>query len=97
MKHVSQRLCVLAIIGAAPGVEAANEPQSTSQPMSFEDCLQAIRQTASQLGIAPLNVVETNILRMVRFCSEDGSVLVTCSEPDQKMVVTRSPHRPGCG
>lgn len=96
MKHLGQRLCLLAVFAAGSGVEAASEPESSSQTMSFEACLQVIRQTASQLGVAPINVVETNILRMVRFCSDDGSVLVTCSQPDQKLVVTRSPHRQGC-
>jgi hypothetical protein len=38
-------------------------------------------------------VVETNILRIVRFNGSDGgSVLVTCSRPDQKMVITQSPR-----
>jgi hypothetical protein len=77
-------------------VEAASQPQSTSDSMSFEQCLQVIRQTASELGVAPINIVETNILRMVRFCTTDGSVLITCSDPDQKMVLTASPYRPGC-
>jgi hypothetical protein len=71
--------------------EALGEPESTSQSMSFEQCLQAIRNTASRLGIAPINIVETNILRMVRFCAHDESVLVTCSQPDRKMVITTSP------
>lgn len=76
--------------------EAPSEPASTSQSMPFEQCLQAIRNTASRLGIAPINIVETNILRMVRFCADNESVLVTCSQRDHKMVITTSPHRPGC-
>lgn len=63
---------------------------STSKSMSFEDCLKTIRVTASNLGVAPINVVETNDMRMVRFKTSDGSVLVTCSRPDNKMVMTIS-------
>jgi hypothetical protein len=65
--------------------------ESTSKAMSFEACLAAIRQVSGDLGIAPINIVETEILRMVRFPTADGSVLVTCSRPDSKLVITRSP------
>ncbi len=64
--------------------------QSTSKSMSFQDCLRVIQNTASQLGVAPINLVETSDLRMVRFPTTDGSVMVTCSKPDRKMVTTIS-------
>lgn len=64
--------------------------ESTSQSMSFEQCLQVIQRTATQLGVAPVNVVETTDLRIVRFPTTDGSVLVSCSRPDRKMVMTVS-------
>jgi hypothetical protein len=66
---------------------------STSGPMSFEACLATIRQTAQSLGVASANIVETNAMRMVRFSTTDGSVLVTCSRPDRKMVLTKSDKR----
>lgn len=79
------------------GVLCANAPayavESTSVSASFDKCLATIRKTSSDLGIAPINIVETNIMRMVRFPTSDGSVLITCSKPDQRMVVTKSPHR----
>lgn len=64
--------------------------QSTSKSMTFEDCLKVIRSTAAELAVAPINIVETNEMRMVRFPTRDGSVLVTCSRPDRKMVMTIS-------
>jgi hypothetical protein len=64
--------------------------QSTSQNMSFEECLQVIQRTATQLGVAPVNITETTVLRIVRFPTSDGSVLVSCSRPDRKMVLTVS-------
>ena len=62
--------------------------KSTSKSMSFEDCLRVIQNTATQLGVAPINIVETKDMRMVRFLSDDGSVLVTCSRPDRKIITT---------
>jgi hypothetical protein len=75
---------------------AATDVQSGAVSVSFDGCLRIIREKASQFATAPVNIVETNALRMVRFCTSDGSVLVTCSAPDGKMVVPKSPHRSGC-
>lgn len=67
--------------------------ESQTRDMDFDQCLSVIRQLSSDLGVAPINVVETNILRIVRFNTSDGSVLISCSEPDRKLVITTSPHR----
>lgn len=79
------------------GVLCANAPayavESKSVNMSFDKCLAVIRNTATELSVAPINIAETDTLRMVRFPTSDGSVLITCSKPDQRMVVTKSPHR----
>ena len=64
--------------------------ESVTKTMSFNACLQVIKNTATQLGVAPKNIVETNDMRMVRFKTSDGSVLVTCSRPDYTMVLTKS-------
>jgi len=64
-----------------------------SRSMGFDHCLATIRATAGKLGVAPLDIVETNALRMVRFPTDDGSgqsILITCSAPDRKMVMTLS-------
>ena len=66
---------------------AADEPIVTS--MSFEACLKVIMNTATELGTAPVNIVETSILRMVKFVTQDGYVLVACSRPDHRMVVLK--------
>lgn len=65
--------------------------ESTSKTMSFEACIATIQRVAGDLGVVPINIVETGILRMVRFPTDDGSVLITCSKPDRKLVITRSP------
>lgn len=64
--------------------------ESKSVSMDFDRCLATIRETASSLGVAPINIAETNIMRIVRFVTADGSVLITCSKPDRKMVITKS-------
>ena len=66
-------------------------PQSTSTSMAFDDCIRTIQRTSTQLGVAGQNIVETTDVRMVRFKTSDGSVLVTCSRADRKMVTTVSP------
>lgn len=88
MRPASIAALVTICISASTGAQAG--AQSTARPMEFDRCLQLIRSTAGKLGVAPINIVETNDLRMVRFVTADGSVLVTCSRPDRKMVLTRS-------
>lgn len=84
MKHI--------FVGVAAVLMASTSlaQQSTSKSMSFDDCLRVIQRTATQLGVAPFNIVETRDMRMVRFPTSGGSVVVTCSRPDRKMVMTVS-------
>jgi hypothetical protein len=79
--------CFLVLLAADAD---AGPVESSSKTMSFDACLETIRSVASDLGVAPINIVETNDMRMVRFPTSDGSVLVTCSRPDRKMVMTIS-------
>lgn len=78
-----------------PGIGAVvhdtpSGPESRSMYMSYDKCLLLISRTATQLGVAPINIAETNDLRMVRFVASDGTVLVTCSRLDGKAVITKS-------
>lgn len=66
---------------------------SKGSSMDFTACLSRIRTMSSELGVAPSNIVETADMRVVRFHATDGSVLVTCSKPDRKMIITRSAAR----
>jgi hypothetical protein len=72
--------------------ESKAAAQSSSRPMSFEKCIATIQVMSERFG-APENIVETSILRIVRYHTSDGSVLVTCAKPDRKMVVTQSTRR----
>jgi hypothetical protein len=63
------------------------QAQTDTVKMSFDSCLSRIREMGSKFGVAPINIVETRELRVVRFITSDGSVLVSCSRPDQNMVV----------
>lgn len=71
---------------------SASGASSTTQDMDFDHCLRRIREMSQAYG-APINVVETNLVRTVRFPVSDGSVLVTCSRPDRKMILTQSSRR----
>lgn len=64
---------------------------TAERPMGFEECNRQIRTLADQLGITPSNIVDSNAMRIVRFSTVDGSVLVTCDAIDDKMIVVKSP------
>lgn len=70
---------------------AAASSQTVS--LNFEECLARKEAVISQLGVNPkdiIPVVNTNIMTMTKLCTVDGSVIVTCSRPDKKMVITQS-------
>lgn len=69
--------------------------ESRGYEMEFGKCLGFLAEAGGVSGQAPINIVETNIVRMVRLPASDGSILLTCSRPDQKLVVTLSSSR--CG
>lgn len=76
----------LLIIGVTLATAAAAD-HTTTTSTPFEKCLAKIQALATKTGTAPVNLVETSILRIVRFPAADGSLLVTCSKPDGKMIV----------
>jgi len=78
-------------LALALGVSTAAAMETTSRtlPLAFDKCLGIIRYMGVQTGVAPVNIVKTQSMRMARFDTESGSVLITCSRPDQKMVITR--------
>ncbi len=78
---------------AGAGLTCSNSEggiQTCTNDVGFDGCLDTIKRTADELGVAPINIVETSDMRMVRFPASDGSVLVTCS-PDGQIGITRSP------
>lgn len=92
----------------APIAKTAPQPTQQSQPpkttpksdgntMSFEACSELQNRTiASVVGTQYKYsvTVDTAELRMVRVCTNDGSVLITCNALDQKIVTTQSPDCP---
>ncbi len=77
---------------AVTGVSSDGLPTMTKS-MDFQTCLRTIQSMATEFGVAPVNIVETTEVRIVRFNTSDGSVLVTCSAADGKLVAVQSPHQ----
>ena len=83
--------------GVAEAARKKEKPQRSevieTERMSFERCNEVIQRMAEQIGLAPINLVDTSVLRMVRFPTNDGSgesILITCSKPDRKLVISKS-------
>lgn len=74
--------------------------ESNSSDMDFSTCV--MQQAAFAEAILSsgnykvIPIVDTEILSIVKFCTNDDSVIHTCSAPDNKMVVTKSTNREGC-
>lgn len=76
-------------------IEASNSnlPSSTSVNSSFQECKNKAK--ASQLSVAGTQykstvIVDSDSTYMARICTNDGSVLITCSGYDGKMILTKS-------
>lgn len=76
--------------------EDNSQISSEGRPMSFSACSSMIQDMRNQVEpyYRTTAIVNTDILKIYRFHLNDGSVLVTCSKPDGKMIVTKSPHHP---
>lgn len=75
------------------------ELPSESRSMDFYECKKIQASTLlSSVGTKTkvFSTVTTDILTSIRVCTTDGSVLLSCSKPDNKMVVTKSPYQDGC-
>lgn len=62
--------------------------------LSFNNYIAKREQVVASLNVnhrAIAPVVNTGIMTMTRICTADGSVLITCSKPDAKMVFNKSP------
>jgi hypothetical protein len=81
-------LNVVLFAGVLLGTPAANAVESQRRSMSYGQCLEMLRQTSSKLGTAPVNIVETPNVRIVRFCTADGSVLVTCAQGEAVITIS---------
>lgn len=57
--------------------------------LKFHACLAAIRGAASKTGALPINIVETDFLRIVRFNTTDGYILASCSARTNKLVMVK--------
>ena len=88
---IASALCMLACAG---DLSAKTEVLGTcTYTMSYRDCLAKIESVSRQLRVRPDYIVQTGILTMARFRTNDGSgesILVTCSKPDRMMVLNRT-------
>ena len=81
------------VAGAVFAGLAWGSAESTSKAMSFDQCQSLQANVIAQLNVPPediVHVVNTAVLTITRVITADGSVLISCSDPDQKMVITRS-------
>ncbi len=72
---------------------AVAETESKSISMQFEDCNTYRANMLAQIGVPVkdvVSVVNTSELTIYKVYLSDGSILISCSRPDRKMVVTRS-------
>lgn len=65
---------------------------STAADMTFDQCTASVQSTIKSLAINWKDVkriVNSAQVTITKICTHDGSVTITCSAPDSRMVTTR--------
>lgn len=78
------------IVAAGP-VARAETADTRIATMPFAECLAIIAEVAQEMDEDPVTLVGTDDLTTVRINASDGFVTVSCSRPDNRMTLTKSP------
>lgn len=83
------------MIGAGNYPEQGETRVVDSKPMAFNDCKNAASNMFSAISdhYPVRTAVDSSLLYIGKAWTNDGVVMVTCSEPDKKMVVSQSPYK----
>lgn len=77
-----------------------SEVSSTNDRMSFDACIQKQNSVKDQISSSGnyniIPVVQTATLSIIRICTNDGSVIITCNAEDGNMITTQSNNKDGC-
>ncbi|WP_169393187.1 MULTISPECIES: hypothetical protein [Psychrobacter] len=77
-----------------------NVIETKSGDMDFATCVKQQSETAEAISSSGnykvISIVDTDIVSMVKFCTNDNPVIHTCSAPDNKVIVTKTRNREGC-
>lgn len=73
---------------------ARSKPTSSSQPMRFEACRALVARSLLSVAGATktFTIVNTSALTIHKICTIDGSVILTCSADEERLVTTASPY-----
>ncbi|MCY1305026.1 hypothetical protein D9M69_641220 [compost metagenome] len=86
-----KRIAALSLLAFASA--AFGEASSTSTYATFEQCEAVKSKVITDLNVSPskiIPIINTSLMTVTRICTADGSVLISCSREDEKMIVTRS-------
>ena len=73
---------------------------STNDRMNFDACIQKQNSVKNQISSSGnyniIPIVQTATLSIIRICTNDGSVIITCNAEDGNMITTQSNNKDGC-
>lgn len=90
MLVVLTRLLLGGAVVLVPSAHAAAQDADTrTEAMPFAECLSLIGEISEQFGVKPASILRTKDVRVVRVDGSDGAVIVTCSRPDNKVILSK--------
>lgn len=84
---------VVILVLLTEAAHATSGRETVVQTISFKGCLNAAQALANQIGVKPAVVIDTKWVKMFRITGSDGTILVTCSGKERKMVISRTRQR----
>lgn len=72
---------------------ASSERETVTQTISFKGCLSAAQELADQVGVDLVPMVDTPSVKIFGIHGSDGTITVTCSAKERKMVLSRTSKR----
>lgn len=70
-------------------------PETTEKPMTFEVCVATVEQMTAAIteNYPVIRVVNTGVMRTEKLWTNDAAMTVTCSAPDEKLLITTAKYR----
>jgi hypothetical protein len=78
----------------SPGSIRVGEAEQRTEAMAFATCIALTEEMSKEMGVAPANVLRTQDVWLTRIDAADGSVILTCSRPDNRLTLKKV-RRPG--
>ena len=96
MPQMSGRLRLAAVAAIVLAMSAGARAETGVKSMLWDDCLATKAEIQARLDVGPkkvIDIVKSSALDVTRLCTKEGTVAISCSKPNQTLIVSIRPHQ----